>query len=120
MGQLVVRGHVLTVDDDRRVLADGAVYVNDGRIEAVADASAPPPAGYKRVPRIRVGLVAPGLIDTDMLSNRPKDELAKLQPFGRLGRAAEVAEAIVSLLDAEWTTGAIHVIDGGLTAGMME
>ena len=33
MGQLVVRGHVLTVDDDRRVLTDGAVYVNDGRID---------------------------------------------------------------------------------------
>ena len=64
MGQLVVRGLVLTVDDDRRVLADGAVYVNDGRIEAVSDASAAPPAGYKGAPRVRVdGVVAPGLID---------------------------------------------------------
>ena len=60
MSQLVVRGHVLTVDDDRRVLTDGAVYVNDGRIEAVADGSAAPPAGYKGVPRLRVDVVAPG------------------------------------------------------------
>ena len=69
---------------------------------------------------IRVNAVAPGLIDTDMLRNRSKDQLAKLQPFGRLGRPEEVAEAIVGLLDAEWTTGAVHVVDGGLTAGMMD
>ena len=66
---------------------------------------------------IRVNAVAPGLVDTDMLRGRDRDALARLAPLGRLGRPAEVAEAIVSLLDAAWTTGTVHVIDGGLLAG---
>ena len=84
MGQLVVRGHVLTVDDDRRVLADGAVYVNDGRIEAVSDASAAPPAGYKGVPRLRVDVVTPGLIDlhNHLAYNTLPLWLARPEPYG--------------------------------------
>ncbi len=84
MGQLVVRGHVLTVDDDRRVLTDGAVYVNDGRIEAVADGSAAPPAGYKGVPRLRVDVVAPGLIDlhNHLAYNTLPLWLARPEPYG--------------------------------------
>ncbi len=64
MGELVVLGQVLTVDDDRRVLNNGAVYIHDGHIEAVANAMAAAPAGYERAPRVRPGgVVAPGLID---------------------------------------------------------
>ncbi len=64
MNELVVQGRVLTVDDDRRVHNDGAVYMHDGRIEAVKDAHAAPPEGYKKAPRVRPGgVVAPGLID---------------------------------------------------------
>ena len=64
MNELVVLGHVLTVDDDRRVHRNGAVYIHDGRIEAVTDARAAEPAGYKAAPRLRPGgVVAPGLID---------------------------------------------------------
>ena len=67
--------------------------------------------------QIRVNAVAPGLVDTDMLRGRDKDALAAMHPLGRLGRPAEIAEAILGLLDAEWTTGTVHVIDGGLLAG---
>jgi cytosine/adenosine deaminase-related metal-dependent hydrolase len=64
MTALVVRGRVLTVDAERRVIDDGAVYIHDGRIDAVAPASAAPPAGYTGAPRINTeGVVAPGLID---------------------------------------------------------
>ncbi len=64
MDELVVLGTVLTVDADRRTHARGAVYIHDGVIERVADATAAPPAGYEAAPRVRVdGVVAPGLID---------------------------------------------------------
>ena len=66
---------------------------------------------------IRVNAVAPGMVDTDMLAGRPKERLAEMHPLGRLGTPADVAAAVLHLLDAEWTTGTIHVIDGGLTAG---
>jgi NAD(P)-dependent dehydrogenase (short-subunit alcohol dehydrogenase family) len=34
--------------------------------------------------------------------------------LGRLGKAEEVAEAVIHLLGAPWTTGSELVIDGGL------
>ena len=39
------------------------------------------------------------------------------QPIGRLGEAAEVAALVAYLVsdEAAFTTGAIHVIDGGWT-----
>ncbi len=84
---------------------------------------------------IRVNAVLPGVVDTEMVREprlaegeappvgeaREKrvaaqlEELRRLHPLGRLGRADEVAATIVHLLDAEWTTGSLHVIDGGLT-----
>jgi len=64
MNDLVLTGTVLTVDADRRVIDRGAVYVHDGLIEAVQDASAPPPAGFERATRVNTrGLITPGLID---------------------------------------------------------
>src|SRR5829696_2038679 len=64
MDELVVLGHILTVDDDRHVHTNGAVYIHDGRIEKVIEARAAAPAGYKDAPRLRPGgVIAPGLID---------------------------------------------------------
>jgi NAD(P)-dependent dehydrogenase (short-subunit alcohol dehydrogenase family) len=85
---------------------------------------------------IRVNAVAPGVIDTEMvrvvrdadrdqLDARAREErvaaqlkaLAALHPLGRLGTADEVAEAIVYLLEAQFVTGTVLVVDGGLTLG---
>ncbi len=83
---------------------------------------------------IRVNCVAPGVIDTDMVRTLREDDernagsreervrekldaLARLHPLGRLGTASEVADAVLYLLDAEWATGSVLTIDGGLTAG---
>lgn len=64
MNDVVLRGAVLTVDADRRILERGAVFVHDGLIEAVQDASAPPPAGFEHAARVNTrGLITPGLID---------------------------------------------------------
>ena len=66
---------------------------------------------------IRVNCVAPGVIDTDMvqvLGQETLDNLAKEQiPLGRLGRAEEIAETVLYLAQAGYTTGQVITVDGG-------
>jgi NAD(P)-dependent dehydrogenase (short-subunit alcohol dehydrogenase family) len=68
---------------------------------------------------IRVNAVAPGVTATPMLGRAPTDSgwLAAVQartPLGRLGTAADIAQAIRALHDVEWVTGQIVECDGGL------
>ena len=67
--------------------------------------------------QIRVNAVAPGIIDTDMIRTRGDDlqVLAKLHPLGRMGHAHEVASAVSYLLRAEFATGTVLTLDGGLS-----
>jgi 2-keto-3-deoxy-L-fuconate dehydrogenase len=75
---------------------------------------------------VRCNAIAPGTIDTPSLQDRMKaggDYAAARaafiarQPMGRLGTAEEVAALAVYLASDEsgFTTGAVHVIDGGWT-----
>jgi len=75
---------------------------------------------------VRCNAICPGTIDTPSLEQRLRDtgDEAKAraafiarQPMGRLGTAAEVAALAVYLASDEsaFTTGAVHVIDGGWT-----
>ncbi|MEG8039530.1 SDR family oxidoreductase [Sphingomonas sp. LR60] len=73
---------------------------------------------------IRCNAICPGTVDTPSLQQRLRDtgdyEAAQQafvarQPMGRLGRAEEIAALVAYLSsdDAAFTTGAVHVIDGG-------
>ena len=65
---------------------------------------------------IRVNAVAPGVIDTDMvqvLGAETLEALAGEIPLGRLGRPEEVAQAVLYLAGASYTTGQILHVDGG-------
>ena len=64
MNDIVLLGAVLTVDHERRFLRRGAVYLHEGRIEAVQDESSKAPSGFGHARRVRTGgLITPGLID---------------------------------------------------------
>lgn len=72
---------------------------------------------------IRVNAVCPGPIETPLVApllDHPEiaKEYARRIPMGRPGKAAEVATAATFLAsdDASYITGAILVVDGGLTA----
>ena len=64
---LVVTGHLVTFDEQRPEIPDGALYVDrDGLIVAVTAADAPPPPGFEQANRVDTGadaIVYPGLID---------------------------------------------------------
>jgi 3-oxoacyl-[acyl-carrier protein] reductase len=66
--------------------------------------------------RITVNCIAPGLIDTDMVSELPLDEIQKMIPLQRLGTAEEVAGLAAYLFsdDAAYMTRQVISINGGL------
>jgi len=72
--------------------------------------------------RIRVNTINPGWIDTPgERKNLSEEELyaqAKTLPWGRIGNAREIADAVVYLCSpqADYITGATLRVDGGLTA----
>ena len=71
---------------------------------------------------IRINVVCPGLIDTpmmrDALSAEAQAAFLRFQPIGRLGRAEEIAAAVLALSDESMSlvTGQALAADGGLTA----
>lgn len=75
---------------------------------------------------IRCNAIAPGTVDTPSLEDRlavyedpeaARAQFVARQPMGRLGEADEIASLAVYLASDEsaYTTGSVHVIDGGMT-----
>jgi len=73
---------------------------------------------------VRCNCICPGTIDTPSLQQRLQDTgdydaaqaaFIARQPMGRLGQAEEIAALVLYLAsdEASFTTGAVHVIDGG-------
>ncbi len=74
---------------------------------------------------IRVNAICPGTVDSPSLHERwhatgdfeaAKKAFIARQPIGRIARPDEVADLAVYLAGATYTTGQIHIIDGGWTA----
>ncbi|XP_051820113.1 3-oxoacyl-[acyl-carrier-protein] reductase isoform X1 [Antechinus flavipes] len=64
--------------------------------------------------KIRVNVVAPGFIYTDMTKDMKEEQLKKNIPLGRFGEPKDVAHAVVFLLETPYITGHVLVVDGGL------
>ncbi len=65
---------------------------------------------------ITVNCVAPGLIETDMISDVPMEEALKLIPARRVGKPEEVAAVVGFLMgeDAAYVTRQVISVNGGL------
>jgi NAD(P)-dependent dehydrogenase (short-subunit alcohol dehydrogenase family) len=66
---------------------------------------------------VRVNAVAPGIIDSPMHAPETHDFLKTLSPAGRLGTVQEIADAVLYLAGAGFTSGVVLPVDGGGTAG---
>ncbi|MCQ2116293.1 MAG: 3-oxoacyl-ACP reductase FabG [Bacteroidales bacterium] len=66
--------------------------------------------------KVTVNAVAPGFIHSDMTSELPEAELAKMIPMGRFGEPEEVADLVSFLASdrAAYITGEVININGGL------
>lgn len=67
---------------------------------------------------IRVNAVRPGVVDTEIHASggqpdKPREAPAKI-PLGRIGTPEDIAEAILYLTEARFTTGAFLDVDGGI------
>ena len=66
---------------------------------------------------IRVNAVAPGVVDTPMNKDGPKDFLRTLQPLGQISDVKDIVDAIVYLTEAGQVTGEVLHVDGGAHVG---
>ena len=64
---------------------------------------------------VTVNVVAPGLIETDMVPDDPdvREALAQTRPVERLGRADEVADLVAAIVRNGYLTNQSIVLDGG-------
>jgi NAD(P)-dependent dehydrogenase (short-subunit alcohol dehydrogenase family) len=102
----------------------GATAIRPLRSASVATASCGAVEAFARslavdLAPIRVNTIQPGLIDTpflDSLGERRQGliaEYAKRLPVGRVGRAEDVADAVLFLMKNGFVTGITLTIDGG-------
>jgi NAD(P)-dependent dehydrogenase (short-subunit alcohol dehydrogenase family) len=66
---------------------------------------------------VRVNAIAPGIIDTPLYTPDVHDFLKTLSPMKRIGSTEQIVDAALYLTDAEFTTGVVLPVDGGMTSG---
>ena len=66
---------------------------------------------------IRVNAVAPGVVDTPLHKQTPREVMHSLSPMGRVSTVKEITDAVMYLTDAPTVTGHILYVDGGAHVG---
>lgn len=63
---------------------------------------------------VRCNAIAPGFIATDMTKTQEDNPMVKNIPLGRMGSIEDIASAALFLAEAEYVTGEVIRVDGGL------
>lgn len=66
---------------------------------------------------IRFNAVAPGVVDTPMHEDAPKESLTTRQPMKTVTKVKDIVDAVLYLTRAGQVTGEIIHVDGGSHAG---
>lgn len=128
-----VRGTLFTVQKALPLMSDGGSIIMTGSIASVKgfegfsvyNASKAAVRSFARTwtadlkaRKIRVNVLSPGTIDTDIFVGVPrevKDQFVSLIPMGRIGQPREIATAALFLAsdDSSFVTGIELFVDGG-------
>jgi NAD(P)-dependent dehydrogenase (short-subunit alcohol dehydrogenase family) len=101
------------VDNPNAALAASVAMITKGGLTAVLLNLA---SEYAKQ-HIRFNAVAPGIVDTAMHTNNPKDFLKTLSPMATISSAQDIADAVVYLTEAKNVTGEVLHVDGGSHVG---
>jgi NAD(P)-dependent dehydrogenase (short-subunit alcohol dehydrogenase family) len=112
-GGSVVNITSTTVDHPIVGINSAVPMIAKGGLEAVTRSL---PMEYAK-PGIRINAVAPGIVDTPMHKNDPKDFLKPLQPMGQISAVKDIVDAIVYPTEAGQVTGEVLHVDGGAHVG---
>jgi NAD(P)-dependent dehydrogenase (short-subunit alcohol dehydrogenase family) len=66
---------------------------------------------------VKVNAVAPGIVDTPLYTPEQHSFLNGLSPAGRIATVREIADAVLYLTSADFTTGVVLPVDGGMSTG---
>jgi NAD(P)-dependent dehydrogenase (short-subunit alcohol dehydrogenase family) len=66
---------------------------------------------------IRFNAVAPGVVDSPLHKDEPKDFLKTFQPMGKIVEVSDIVDAVLFLAQAGQITGEVLHVDGGSHAG---
>jgi NAD(P)-dependent dehydrogenase (short-subunit alcohol dehydrogenase family) len=66
---------------------------------------------------IRFNAVAPGVVDTPLHKDAPKEALQTLNPMGTVSSVKDIVDAVLYLTEARTVTGDILYVDGGAHTG---
>jgi NAD(P)-dependent dehydrogenase (short-subunit alcohol dehydrogenase family) len=66
---------------------------------------------------IRFNAVAPGVVDSPLHKDEPRDLLKTFQPMGKIVEVKDIVDAVLFLTEADQITGEILHVDGGAHAG---
>jgi NAD(P)-dependent dehydrogenase (short-subunit alcohol dehydrogenase family) len=66
---------------------------------------------------IRFNAVAPGVVDTPLHEDSPKEPLKAFQPMGKIVAVSDIVDAVLYLAEADQVTGEVLHVDGGSHAG---
>ena len=101
------------VDNPNAALAASVAMITKGGLTAVLLSLA---SEYAKL-HVRFNAVAPGIVDTPMHTNNPKDFLKTLSPMATISSAQDIADAVVYLAEAKNVTGEVLHVDGGPHVG---
>ncbi len=87
--------------------------ITKGGLEAVTLSLA---SEYARQ-HIRFNAVAPGVVDTPLHKDNPKEFLKTLSPMGTISDVSDIVDAVVYLTEARQVTGEVLHVDGGSHSG---
>ena len=87
--------------------------ITKGGIEAITRSLANEYAKEK----VRFNAVAPGVVDTPLHKDNPKEFLKTLSPMGTISDVSDIVEAVLYLTEARQVTGEVLHVDGGAHSG---